>query len=294
MRRPLLPAFTTLGAVQGWLLLDAANGVFDCSGQPLSTCARDWLTTVAVFALGATAAATFLSCARTPTIGRFVACFIGATFLTVWVPVLFAGGRTRWNMDLALNLFGIPFFIALFALPFFALPFFAWRAARARPGSLVGRAETRGIWIAVSAAVVTATSLTSRARGWMFDDMVGRFGPPHIGARVELWLELLALVAMAPLVARDVGDAVRVARIDLALLAPGPSHAAETLDLGVGEGAHVERLEAGASYRESAAAFAITGDVERAWRVLFRRVWLDAIAVAIGVGALCAFQPITH
>jgi len=292
MCRSLVPAFTILGATQGWLLIDALSGGFDCSGQP-SVCARGWLTNVAVFALAAAAVAAVLARAPTPTIARFVAYFLAGTFPTICIPGLFAL-HTRWSVEVALGILATALVIALVSLPFFALPFFAWRVGRARPGSLLADVEARGVWIAVAVAVVTATSLTSRGRGWMFNDLVGRIGPPHIGAKVELGLELLALVAMAPLVARDGRDAFRVSRIDPRSVARGGDHARETLDLGVGAGVYVEALEAGASHGQSAGGLAVTGDVERAWRALYGRLLLDAVAVAIGIGALCAFQPITH
>ncbi len=287
MRRSLVPPFMALGAVEGWLLLDSTSSGFEL--PTTAECVRQCGWSVLVSMLTSAAVGFAVSRGRRATVARFLAYpiagpLVGAVALAALTSSVRPGDLPLVGLAGAV--------LALPSLPFFALPFAAWHAVRARPRSVLGCAEERGIWVWAFLAIALATSLTSHARGWLLDDMVLRLRPSHVGSDVERALQWIAVVGTAALTAFDVRGAVRVWKIDAGGASLRRGHAVQAIDLGVGDEERVEVEETRASYRDSGAGRGVIGDSAEAWRALSARVAVDILAVAVTVGALLAFKTV--
>ncbi|MDI1444132.1 hypothetical protein [Polyangium sp. 6x1] len=218
-----------------------------------------------------------------------------AAFLAAAVGVLSAGlmggaliGVMRWSRWGLGEGAATGFVCALGFLPAFALVLAAARrVGRARPGSLVDRADRRAVWLAVAVSVALGT--LAALPDW-------NVFPTGVRPSLEV-SRTLGVAAVAAIFALCLGDAVALARalrVERLLSAMRPASADDPrvawsprkLDLGLGEETRASVLSAAVVYREHDRVLSVVrGNPRDA-----RRALLGAFAcgvVALGVGGAC-------
>ena len=272
--------FAVLGAVGGWMAADffrvGALHLLDAGLRP-------------AFVVVTPLCALLLGVLVQPTVHwpRPLAAFFAAT-----VGVLSAGlmggaliGVMRWSRWGLGEGAATGFVCALGFLPAFALVLAAARrVGRARPGSLVDRADRRAVWLAVAVSVALGT--LAALPDW-------NVFPTGVRPSLEV-SRTFGLAAVAAIVALCLGDAValvralRVERLLPAMRAasgddPRVAWSPRKLDLGLGEETRASVLSAAVVYREHDRVLSVVrGNPRDA-----RRALLGAFAcglLALGVG----------
>jgi len=286
-RLGLLLPFTVIGAAGGWMAADffrvGALKMVDSGLRP---------TIVVVTPLCALLLALLIQ----PTV-RWPRAF--AAFTAACVGVLSAGlvggaliGVLRWSRWGLGEGAATGFACSLAFLPAFGLVLAAVRrVGRARPGSLVDRADRRAVWVAVACSVTLGT-LAALPNWNVF--------PTDVRPSLELSRNL-GLGAFAVLFALCLGDAFalfRAFRVERQVQVMRPANpddprlvwSPRKLDLGVGEETLASVLSAAAVYRENDRVLSvIRGNPYEARRLLFGTFAMGLAALVVS-GACLAIQ----
>jgi hypothetical protein len=169
-------------------------------------------------------------------------------------------------------------FVAVGFLPFLAPAFVAARCSQGRAGSLLAQVERRSVWGASFAGVALGTLVPrllahphAGTEAWKGEVVLA--GAMLIGATRVALLDLRDLALLRSMASRTLG--ARTARA-----------AAETVDLGIGNGVSEEEVVAAGSYRAGGMVREYVGDPAQLSGAIRNQLVVDGLVVAATIGAL--------
>lgn len=290
---PLVVPYTVIGAAGGWMAADFFRvGALAAMDDGLRT-SLAVVTPICALLVGVLVG----PMVRWP--GRFKS-FVGAAIAVLSAGLVGGGliGVLRWSRNGLGEGAATGFICALAFLPAFTLVLAAARrVGRARPGSLVDRADRRAVWLAVATSVALGT--LAALPDWNVFPMGVR---PSL--EVSRWLGLAALTAIAALCVNDAAALVRAIltfrQVDtMRPTSPDDPRIAwspRRLDLGLGDSTLAAVLSAAVAYRDHDRILSVVrGDPHAARRALFGTFASGLVALALASACIVATgaRPVT-